>query len=220
MEKTLIEPKAANTTIISSSDGPTAVFVAGRNHRPNIKQRMQRRVFELRKRWYALWIKPGTHTMEEVVRYIKEKYHFVEISQNSKKYHFLYEELRASFLMQYQPELLGEYAAMPELSNHEEDGIQEFLSQMELRKQKAKEVPENVFSLDYYYLEKKENDNHMEIQLESHFDYIGGGFSGKKHSNFRKICKDIYKYYGVSKEDIANNTKRYQNLLRQLAMRH
>lgn len=123
--------------------------------------------------------------------------------------------------MQYQPELLGEYAKAPELTSKDEAGIREFLAQMEIRKQKAKEVPEEVFSLDYHCLEKQENDNHMEIQLESRFGYIGGGFSGRKgNSKYKKIYKDAYKYYGVSEEDIVNHTKRYQNLLRTLAIRH
>lgn len=60
----------------------------------------------------------------------------------------------------------------------------------------------------------------MHIQLESRFEYIGGGFSGRKNSRFKKIYRDVYKYYGVSEEDIANNTERYQNLLRTLAMKH
>ena len=91
---------------------------------------------------------------------------------------------------------------------------------MRLRQKKTEEVPEELFSLDYYCFERKTKGAHMEIQLESRFGYIGGGVSGKFISKYHKIYKDVYKYYGVSKEDIANNSKRYQNLLRQLAIRH
>ena len=86
--------------------------------------------------------------------------------------------------------------------------------------EKANEVPEELFSLEYYYFEKEENEVHMEIQLESRYSYIGGGASGKFISKFHKIYKDIYKYYGVSEDDIRNNTNRYQNLLRTLSMKH
>ena len=60
----------------------------------------------------------------------------------------------------------------------------------------------------------------MEIQLEARYGHIGGSASGKKISKHHKIFKDVYKYYGVSEEDIVNNSKRYKDLLRQLAMRH
>lgn len=220
MEKSVIKPNASSTTIISSSDGPTAVFLSNGKHKPNIKQRIQKKLFELRKKWYALWIKPNPHTMEEVAVYIRKKYGFKELPKKSKKYQRLYNELRSSFIMQYEPHLLGEYAVLPELKSENETDVKEFLEQMRLRQEKAKEVPEKLFALDYYYFEKNEKGVHMEIQLESRFGYIGGGASGKFISKYHKIYKDVYKYYGVSKKDIANNSKRYQNLLRQLAIRH
>ena len=192
MGKAFIKPSASATTIIGSSDGPTSVFIASGNHKPDLKQKLQKKSFELRKKWYALWIKPGTHTMEEVAEYIRKKYRFVEHTKESPKYQRLCQELRSSFIMQYEPQLLGEYAALPE----------------------------ELFSLEYYYFEKQDKDLHMEIQLESRFEYIGGSTSGKKISKFHKIYKDVYKYYGVSEEDIKNHTKRYEDLLRQLAMRH
>ena len=220
MEKEFIKPSASATTIIGSSDGPTSVFIASSNHKVNIKQKFQRKMFSFRKKWYALWIKPGTHTMEEVAEYIRKKYSFVELTKESTKYQRLYQELRSSFIMQYEPQLLGEYAALSELKSQNEEDVKAFLDTMQLRQEKACEVPEELFSLEYYYFEKQDKDLHMEIQLESRFEYIGGGTSGKKISKFRKIYKDVYKYYGVSEEDIRNNTKRYQSLLRTLSMRH
>lgn len=96
-----------STTIIGGSDGPTSVFILGGHQKLNIKQRVQKKIFQLRKKWYALWIKPGVHTMDEVAHYIKEKYHFTELSVDSEKYRFQYDELRTSFMIQYQLELLG-----------------------------------------------------------------------------------------------------------------
>ena len=122
--------------------------------------------------------------------------------------------------MQNEPHLLGEYEALPELKSQSEDDIKAFLEQMRLRQEKAGEVPEELFSINYYYFEKQDKDLHMEIQLESRFEYIGGSTSGKNLSKFNKIYKDIYKYYGVSDYDINNHTKRYENLLRILALKH
>ena len=207
-------------SIIGSSDGPTSVFMTGGKHKTNIKQKIQKKSFELRKKWYALWIKPNPHTMAEVAEYIREKYDFVELTKESPKYQQLYKELRSSFVMQYEPQLLGEYAALPELKNQNEEDIKVFLDAMRVRQEKASEVPEELFSLDYYYFEKQDRDLHIELQLEARFEYIGGSTSGKKLSKFNKIYKDVYKYYGVSDYDIKNQTKRYENLLRQLAMQH
>ena len=212
--------KEQNVTVIGSNDGPTSVFIAGESHKPNLKQQLQKKCFDLSKKWHALWIKPGTHTMEEVAEYIRKKYDFVEVSRESKKYQHLYQELRSSFILQYEPQLLGEYSALPELKSQNAEDVKVFLEQMRLCQEKASEVPEELFSLDYYYFEKQVKDLHMEIQLESQFDYIGGSTSGKRISKFHKIYKDVYKYYGVSEDDIKNDTKRYQNLVRTLARRN
>lgn len=212
--------KEQNVTVIGSNDGPTSVFIASGKHKQSFKQQLQKKSFELRKKWYTLWIKPGTHTIEEVAEYIRKNHHFIEIPKDSPKYQRLYQELRSSFIMKYEPQLLGEYVALPELKSQNEDDVKVFLEQMRLRQEKASKVPEELFSLDYYNFEKQDKDLHMELQLESRFGYIGGGTSGKRISKFHKIYKDVYKYYGVSEDDIKNHTKRYENLLRQLAIRH
>ena len=208
-----------NVTIIGSGDGPTSVFIADRNSKLNIRQKLYKKRFELLKNWHALWIKPNPHTIEGVIEYICTKYDFIEISRESEKYQRRYQELRSSFIMQYKPELLGECETIPELKNPNENDIKVFLEQMRLRQEKANEVPEEIFSLDCYFFEKWDGDLYMEIELESGFEYIGGSTSGRKVSKFHKIYKDVYKYYGVSEDDIKNNSKRYQNLLRTLAMR-
>lgn len=209
-----------DVTIIGSSDGPTSVFLASGNHKANVKQKLQKKYFELRKKWYALWIKPNPHSMQEVADYIREKYDFVELTKESPKYQRLYKELRSSFIMQYEPHFLGEYEAFPELKSQNEYDVKAFLEQMRLRQEKASEVSEELFSINYYYFEKQDKDLHMEIQLESRFEYIGGSTCGKNLSKFNKIYKDVYKYYGVSDFDINNCTKRYENLLRTLALKH
>ena len=58
------------------------------------------------------------------------------------------------------------------------------------------------------------------IQRSNRYDYIGGGASGKKTiKEFDKVFKDVYRYYGVTKEDIVNKTKRYDMVVRTLARR-
>lgn len=216
-----IEKSSGSISIIGGSDGPTSVFLAGRKKK-TLKQRVHKRLFQLRKKWYSLGIKPNARTMDEVIHYIEERYGFVEISRDAKGYLLQRDSLRTSFILQYKPELLGEYAAPPKLKSRDEEGIREFLKQSEIREQKAKEISEDKFSIDFHIFEKQENGNTMQICIESRFGYIGGEFSGSGKdgkSPFKKIYKDVYRYYGVTKEDIANGTKRYQELLTILAMR-
>ncbi len=214
-----IEKSAGSVSIIGGSDGPTSIFLAGRSKR-TLKQKIQKQLFSLRKRWCALWIKPGGHSMEEVVAYAKERYGFRELSKEDEEYLRQYEELRTSFLLMHRPQLLGEYATPPELTGADEAGLREFQKQLELRKQKAGEISDAEFSIEFYVLEKEDKKGKMSLYLEGRFGSISGGWSshGNGHSRkFKRIYKDIYRYYGVTEEDIAKKTERYQELIRVLA---
>ena len=208
--------------IIGGSDGPTSIFVAGRGKK-RLKQRIYKYKFETRRKYYASRIKPHSHEMKEVIAYIKEKYGFDELAKDTREYKGEYDNLRASFIMHYQPELLGEYSKLPELLNHDEEGVRVFQEQLRIREQKAKEISEDIFSIDYHILKRTEKDCNMHINIETRFGYIGGGYSGLGRSTkriFDKIYKDVYLYYGVTEEDIANKTSRYKSLLTTLAMRN
>lgn len=210
---------SGSISIIGGSDGPTSIFLVGR-HKKTIRQKVHKRLFDMRKKWCSLWIKPRAHTMKELVDYIKEKYGFEEIQKDTREYLTQYDSLRTSFIMQYKPELLGKYAAHPELEGHDEESLKEFMQQLEIREQKAKEIPDDQFKIDFYVLKKTEGQNMMHFYLESGFDYIGGGFSGENGKRkYEKIYKDAYRYYGVTEEDIVNKTKRYHALLTTLAMK-
>ena len=161
--------------------------------------------------------------MEEVVRLLCDKYGFAEVPKDSKAYIEAYDDMYLSSLMQYAPELLGEYGNPPELESRDEEGFLEFQAQWELRKQKARELPKETFDIDLHLLKKKENEKQMHFEIEARFGHIGGGSSGPgKGGNrkFEKMFKEVYAYYGVTEEDIAGKTKRYRELVRVLAMRH
>lgn len=217
-----IEKTSSSIGIIGGSDGPTAIFLAGKG-KQNLKQRIHKRLFELRKKWYSRHIKPDAHTMDEVISYIKGKYGFTELAKDEREYLSERDSLRTSFIMQYKPELLGEYAEAPKLLSRDEDGIRAFQEQFSLREQRAKEISEDVFSIDYHILKKTEKGSNMQICIETTFGYIGGGFTGSGKGGkrlFEKIYKDIYRYYGVTVDDIANETPRYKTLLTTLAMKN
>ena len=55
--------------------------------------------------------------------------------------------------------------------------------------------------------------------MRKKYGHIGGGVSGSKKilKKFDRIYKDIFRYYGVSKEDIENKSERYKDVVRALS---
>lgn len=206
---------------IGGTDGPTSYFILSRDKKLTIKQKIQKFRFNMRKVWIEKHISAKGHTIEEVCQYIQDKYGFQEVEKSSAGFRHEYEEMRASFLITHSPELLGEYAARPKLKSHEEKDIKKFMEEIELQKNKAISIPKEVFDIDFHKYVKKDGDIEMHIIIEKKFEHIGGGVSGSKKAirEFNKIFKDIYRYYGVTQEDIEHKTKRYDNLVRRLAQR-
>ena len=128
-----------------------------------------------------------------------------------------YREMRASFMMQYEPELLGEYAVMPRLKSESQEDIQAHLKQFMERQERAMEIPVSEFDIDFHKFQIPFDDinDNMHITIEKKFAYIGGGVSGNKKimKRFKRIYKDVYRYYGVTGED---KSKRYEDMVRAL----
>ena len=209
-----------SNNIIGKADGATSYFVLSRNNKLTLKQKIQKTRFQLRKKWIEKHISANGHTLDEVCQYVQEKYGFREVTRACSGVRYEYEEMRTSFMITHAPELLGEYAKHPELKGHSEEEIREFMAQVEARKEIAKNVPKEKFDIDFRKYEKKIGDTEMHIIIEKKYENIGGGASGKKTiKDFNKIYKDVYRYYGVTEEDIANKTKRYDMVVRTLARR-
>ena len=205
-------------TMIGKPDGPTSVFVIKKNSKLTWKQKLERCKYKIKRTYVEHTIKPESHNLDEVIEYIVNKYGFVELDHDEVC--FERDELRASFIMQYAPELLGEYAAMPRLKSESKEDIEAHIKQFQVRKQRAEEVPVSEFDIDFHKFQipfDDRNDN-MYIIIEKRFAYIGGGVSGDKKQmrRFHRIYKDVHRYYGVTAEDIKNKSKRYEQVIRAL----
>jgi len=211
------EKSAASIGIIGGADGPTAVFTAGR--KIPLKQRIRRAWFDFKRRQVAKRIKPEPHTMEEVMQYLQSRYGFTEMDKDSEEYIREYQEMRCSSILQYAPELLGEYATPPELTSRDEEGIRKFQEELEKRQQFAAQIPKETFDIEYFVFEQKNKDGKMQICFEKRFGYIGANASGTKKymKSFSKIYRDVYRYYGVTQEDIDSESRRYKELVNCLA---
>ena len=209
-----------SNNIFGKANGATSYFVLSRNNKLTLKQKIQKTRFQLRKKCIEKHISAGGHTLDEVCQYVQKKYGFKEVTGECAGIQYEYEEMRTSFMINHAPELLGEYAKHPELKGHSEEEIREFMAQLEARKEIAKNVPKEKFDIDFHKYEKKIDDDEMNIIIEKKYAYIGGGATGKKTiKEFSKIYKDVYHYYGVTEEDIAKKTRRYDMVVRTLARR-
>ena len=208
--------------IISSSDGPTAVFVGGISQEKNpvkrVKNWTQNKKYQYNRKRAGKKVAANSHTLEETGRYIKERYLGVELDKNSQLYQEKYREYRSSLILQYRPDLVGGSLESGRPDNLEDqEAVLKWLAVLTERQEKAMEVPEEAFQIDYHlYQIEANNVEEFYIEVEYKYDVLSMGYSGDTKSG-DKICKDIYSYYGVTEDDIKNKTKRYQTLLSILA---
>lgn len=206
-------------SVIGKSDGPTAVTVIKRNSKLTWKQKLEKCKYKIKRAYVEHTIKAKGHSLDEVIDYIINKHGFVEIDNDEVR--FERDEMRASFIMQYAPELLGEYATMPRLKSESKEDIEEHIKQFQVRQQRAMEVPISEFDIDFHKFQISHEDinDNMYIIIEKRFGYIGGGVSGDKKvmRRFHRIFKDVHRYYGVTAEDIKNKSKRYEQVIRALS---
>ena len=207
-----------STGIIRGADGPTAVSVIKRNSKLTLKQKIGRLKYNVKRAYVEATIKAKSHSIDEVMDYIVNVHGFAEIVND--EVHQEYEELRASFILQYAPELLGEYATMPRLKSESKEDIQAHIKQFQVRQQMAREIPTTEFDIDFHKFQIAFDDinDNMYITIEKRFAYIGGGASGNKKEmrRFQRIFRDVHRYYGVTSEDIEKKSKRYEQVVRSL----
>lgn len=206
---------------IGGTDGPTSVFILKKNAKLTLKQRYQKLKYNYKKKRVEKKLTSSSHTFDEVMNYIVNVHGFREADSNAEEVLEEYREMRASYLIRYAPELLGEYAENPTLKSTDEEAVRKFLEQSRQRIQKAMEIPITKFDIDFYKYTKNlgDTEDEMHIIIEKKYGHIGGGVSGSKKllKKFDRIYKDIFRYYGVSKEDIENKSERYKDVVRALS---
>ena len=215
-----MKKRKAAVSVIGGADGPTSVFLIKKNQKLTWQQKLQKLRNKIKRTYVKKTLSPESHTLDEVMDYIVNIHGFVELSKDEIKEEYC--QMRASFLMQYAPELLGEYAKMPQLKSESPEDIKAHLAQFQEREKKAQEIPTADFDIEFrkFQLPFEDRNNHIHIDVESRFGYIGGGASGDKKvvKKFRRIYKDVYRYYGVTKEDIESESKRYKDVVQTLSM--
>ena len=214
-----VQSKALRDVKIGKSDGPTSVFILNKNTKLTLKQKIQKMRYNFKRSHVEKKLSAGSHTLDEVMDYIVNTYGFVKADEDEVLEE--YRQMRASSLIRYAPELLGKDATIPKIKSTEEKDVREFLEKSKQRNQKAMEIPVTDFDIDFHKFTKNlgESKGEMHFIIEKRYGDIGGGFSGSKKllKKFERIQKDIFRYYGVTQEDIESKSKRYQQVVRALS---
>ena len=213
-----MKKRASMISVLVGADGPTSVCLLKRNQKLTVKQKLHKFKYNLKRAHVEKTLKAGGHTLDEVMAYLVKVHGFAELDKEEIEEE--YEEMRASFLIQHAPKLLGEYAKLPKPKSESQEDLLEYMRQARERVQKAKEIPETEFDIDFHKFQISFGDvnDNIYFVIEKRFGHIGGGASGNKKivKRFQRLDKDIHRYYGVTEEDIRTKSGRYKDVVRAL----
>ena len=206
-------------SIIGGADGPTSIFVAGKTGKMPLKVRIRNAIYRFRSRRAERKVVAGTHTLDELVQYARNRYNLMEIDATERKYIEQRKNLKESLILQHKPEILGEMKDIekPDISN--EESVREYFRKIEDRSKRIAEMPDHVIPMNFHLYEIRIYKDSLEIAIEYNWNIFGISYSGKRKvmKQFKKISKDLYRYYGVSEDDIKRKTERYASLIMALS---
>ena len=207
---------AGSVSVIGGADGPTSIFIAGKDSKVRLATSIQSYFSKIKRNRMKRRITANPHTLEEVVEWLKREYGAVEVSQQSHNYLEQKQSLKESLVMRHRPDLLGELMDLEPPEGEDVEALKAFWEQVQEREKMAAEIADDIFPVDFHiYAIKCPENCMMQIGVETVWQVIDGSFSGDKKTmkQLRKLFKKIYLYYGVTAEDIKNETERYKSLL-------
>ncbi len=212
---------ARGVSVIGGADGPTSVFIAGNVGKPSLNERIKRYFYRRKRKRIERMITANPHTLEEVIGYLQDTYGAVEVSKQSHAYMEQHKCLKESLILQHKPELLGDMAELKRPTDYDEKSLQEFWKSLELRRQKAESIPDEMIPMDLHlYRIILPEVGEMHFSIETVWSIFGSSYSGSKEGmkQMHQISKAVYLYYGVTEEDIRNKTDRYTSLVTTLCV--
>ncbi len=207
---------AGSVSIIGGADGPTSIFIVGKGGGVKLTTRIQNYFRIIKRNRIKKQITANPHTLEEVVEWLKREHGAVEVSQQSHNYMEQKQFLKASLIMRHRPDLLGELINLEPPEGEDVEALKAFCEKIQERRNRAAEIADDIFPIDFHIYEIKWSENdRMRIGVETVWQVLDGSFSGDKKTRkqLEKLFKRLYLYYGVTAEDIKNETERYKSLL-------
>lgn len=206
-------------SIIGGADGPTSIFIAGRTGKRPLKVRIKNWIYCQKRRRIAVKIRPNPHTLKQVTAFMKMEYGAAEVSKESRQYQERKASLREGLIIQNRPELLEGLEEMKRPEVFTKEAMEEMSLRIKRRSEAIARIPDEQFTMDFHVYEIIIEDGRMEIEVDYLWDILGISYSGNKRAmrELKKMGRRLYVYYGVTKEDIRDETKRYSVLLTGLA---
>ncbi len=205
------EKKSAAVSIIGGSDGPTAVFLAGKSrHKGKERERWEKQLELL-----CRDTDPGTHTVEELEKYLIEKYGAEKQNPNSRSYEMARRCMWGNLVLCECPELVKTPMPAPLGRHPGKAELEAYIGQMEKRNREAEQVPSSALPMRYerYRIPLKEDGKvygELNVETEAVRQHMSVSFSAEsKWEEANKAAADIYRYFGVSAEDMEKRSERF-----------
>ena len=208
-----------SVSIIGGADGPTSIFIAGRNGKRPLKQRIRNYFYKCRRRRMEGKIVPGEHTLKEVIIYADKKYGVIEIDFKQDRYVEQRKGLKESLILKHKPELLGEKSEIIRPEVYDEESVKRMFQQIQERSERISRIPDSEMPMDFHIYEMKIGQGLLVMEVDYLWEIFGLSYSGSKKEmkKFKKAAQDLYLYYGVTKEDIETKSERYSSLVTTLS---
>lgn len=199
-----MKKSSSAVSVIGGADGPTSIFFK-KNAKLTLKQKIQRAKNKIKRFYVDKTLSCESHSLDEVIEYIVNRYRFAVVDKDAEEFPEEYQQMRASFIIQYAPELLGESTACPKLKSESPKDVEAYIRQSEERMQRAMEIPSTEFDIDFHKFKKAFDDinDTMYIVIEKNMHILAVGLVEIKRwlKTFRVSIK-IYTDITVSQKRI------------------
>lgn len=208
-----------NVSIIGGADGPTSIFILGETGKRPFKVRVKNWIYRQRRKSIARRIRPNPHSLKQVTAFIKKEYSASEMSTDSRQYQEGRAGMREGLILQNKPELLEGMGEITRPGEYTKEAMEEMFRQIEQRSEAVSRIPEEQFPMDFHIYEIFIDGGRMEVEIDYRWDVLGISYSGNKKAmrQLKAMGRRIHLYYGVTREDIQEESKRYSSLLTALA---
>ena len=171
-----MKKSSSAVSVIGGADGPTSIFFK-KNAKLTLKQKIQRAKNKIKRFYVDKTLSCESHSLDEVIEYIVNRYGFAEVDKDAEEFPEEYQQMRASFIIQYAPELLGESTACPKLKSESPKDVEAYIRQSEERMQRAMELPSTEFDIDFHKFKKAFDDinDTMYIVIEKNMHILAVG---------------------------------------------
>ncbi|MDE5804152.1 MAG: hypothetical protein K2I22_14715 [Lachnospiraceae bacterium] len=211
--------KVNAVTIIGGEDGPTSIFTIGHKE-TNILKRFQiwlrRKQYQRKRNKVRKTITAGAHTMEELIAYMQQRYGAVEADGTYPYYEERKRGMKYSLIQREKPELLGEMKRFfPPKDLTDKEALIKWQKELEAWtkecQDRAEAVPYEAFPTEYHmFVIDRGEEGRLEIELDMFRPVISVSYAGRA---MEAISEDIHRYYGVTQQDIDEESERYKSLL-------